>query len=158
MQGLIPLAHALHDLGMLLYGGPMVAFAILVALSPRLSHLATWDVVRTYRAYGAGLGLSMGAWVAGLVTRHYLQQGAFTWSLETGQQQLLLASHLVFFALWVWNVRVEIWSLEPLRKLDRGGAVAAPGDYDAAARALARDMSLQAALVLAYVVLERLAG
>lgn len=158
MAGLLPLAHALHDLGMLLYGGPFVAFTVLVALSGRLPHLARWDVVRTYRAWGAGLGLSMGAWVLGLLARHYLLTGAFRWGWADAGQQLILASHLVFALLWAWNVRVEVWSLEPLRKLDRNGQVHDPAAYAAATARLSRDMALQSALVLAYVVLERLAG
>lgn len=148
------LAQALHDVGMLLYAGPMVAFAVLIGRSTRLPALQPWDVVRTFRAWGAGLGLAMGAWVTGLLARHWLQRGAFTWALDTPADQLLLASHVVFFVAWVWNVRVEVWSLEPLRQLDRGGAVSDPAAYSTAARKLARDLALQAALVLAYAALD----
>ena len=104
------------------------------------------------------LGLSMGAWVLGLLLGHYLDAGAFRWGWATPHERWTLAAHTVFLLLWVWNIRVEIWSLEPLRRLDRSGQVRDPAAYVAATRLLARDMGLQAALVLAYVVLHSLGG
>jgi len=158
LQALVPVARLLHDLGLLLYGGPMVAFAVLIALSGRLPGTARWEIVRAYRAWGPGLGLSMGAWVLGLLLGHYLDAGAFRWGWATPHERWTLAAHTVFLLLWVWNIRVEIWSLEPLRRLDRSGQVRDPAAYVAATRLLARDMGLQAALVLAYVVLHSLGG
>lgn len=146
-------AAVLHDLGMLLYGGPMVAFTVLVALSTRLPALRPWEIVRAYRAWGAGFGLSMGTWVLGLLTSHYLATGAFRWSTDDPAGRWTLAAHLVFLALWFWNIRVEIWSLEPLRKLDQGRVIADEQAYSAATRRLSLDMGLQSLLVLAYVVL-----
>ena len=108
LQALIPVARLVHDLGMLLYGGPVVAFAMLVALSGRLAGIERWEIVRTDRAWGAGLGLSMGAWVLGLLSVQYLQTGAFRWGWATPHERWTLAADLVFLALWIWNVRVEI--------------------------------------------------
>jgi len=42
-----PLAHVLQNLGYLLYGGPMVAFTILVAAGDQIPHMKPWDVIRT---------------------------------------------------------------------------------------------------------------
>lgn len=156
MFGLTNLAQILHDLGMLLYAGPFLAFTVLVSLSSRLPHLKPWDVVRTYRAWGSGLGLAMGTWVLGLLARHYLVHGSFTWGWANLWQSLTLAAHVVFLALWIWNVRVEVWSLEPLRKLDDKGTIADPPAYTAATGRLARDMSIQGLLLVAYAVLESL--
>jgi len=154
VYGLITLAQILHDLGMMLYAGPFVAFTVLVALSQRLPALKPWDVVRTFRAWGAGLGLAMGAWVLGLLARHYLVTGGFSWGWINLWQGFTLAAHLVFLALWIWNVRVEVWSLEPLRRLDDKGEIADPAAYTAATRRLVRDMGLQSVLLVAYIVLE----
>lgn len=154
MSGFGWLAQALHDLGMLLYAGPMVAFTVLISWVGRLPHLQPWDVVRTFRAWGAGLGLAMGAWVTGLLARHWLERGAFTWGLQTPEDRILLAGHLVFLLAWIWNVRVEVWSLEPLRQLDRQGRIDDPQAYHLATRSLARDMLLQSALLLAYTLLQ----
>ncbi len=150
---LAPLANALHAVGMVLYAGPMVAFSVLVALRRRLPHMQPWDVIRTYRAFGAGLGLSMGAWVFGLLLGYYIDHGAFAWSFDSPAARWTSARFLVFLALWAWNLRVEVWSLEPLRKLDQRGVVADPAAYGAAAGRLLRDMGLQSVLCLAYVVL-----
>jgi len=154
VYGLTTLAQILHDLGMMLYAGPFVAFTVLIALGRHLPHMQPWDVVRTYRAWGAGLGLAMGAWVLGLLARHYLVSGGFTWGWLNLWQGFTLASHLVFLALWIWNVRVEVWSLEPLRRLDEKGQIADPVAYAAATGRLVRDMAFQSALLIAYIVLE----
>lgn len=152
LPDLLPLAHALHDLGMLLYAGPFVAFTVLVSLSGKLPKLARHDVVRVYRAWGAGLGLSMGAWVLGLLSTHFLTHGAFAWPVDTAAQQLTAARFVVFLVLWAFNIRLEIWTLEPLRKLDGDGEIpAAP--FAAATRRLGGEMAIQSGLLLAYVVL-----
>lgn len=150
---LAPLAAALHDLGMVLYVGPMVAFTVLIAMHRRLRPMQPWDVVRTYRAWGAGLGLSMGAWVLGLLLGYYIDQGAFVWRFDSPTARWTTARFLVFLALWAWNLRVEVWSLEPLRRLDQDGVVADPGSYAAATARLVRDMALQSVLCLGYVLM-----
>lgn len=156
MYGLFTLAELLHDLGMLLYAGPFLAFTILFAVRGRLQGLEAWHLGRLWRAWGAGLGLAMGAWVLGLLMRHYLVVGSFTWGWSTVWEGMTLAAHLVFFALWVWNVRVEVWSLEPLRKLDPKEGVKDPQAYQAATGRLHRDMIVQGVLLLTYVVLDSL--
>lgn len=153
----LPMATALHDLGMVLYAGPMLAFAVLIGLSGRLPRMQRWDVVRTYRAWGAGFGLALGAWVLGLLSGHWAQHGAFRWPTGSLGEQLVLARFLVFFALWAHNVRVEVWTLEPLRRLDSDAGVQDPVAYAAATDRLARALALQGALLLAYVVLYGLA-
>lgn len=158
MDGLAPflafLARALHDLGMLLYAGPMVAFTVLILLSTRLPRLSPREIVRTYRAWGAGFGLAMGAWVLGLLSGHYLEQGAFRWGTTTTAEQLVLARHLVFLALWILNLRLEVWALEPLRKLDGEPGIAQDAAYLAGTRRLSRELVVQSLLLIAYVLLE----
>ncbi|MDP6934309.1 MAG: hypothetical protein QGG40_15390, partial [Myxococcota bacterium] len=73
-------AQLLQDLGFLLYGGPMVAFAILVNVAARLQTLQLHEVVRSYRAWGSGLGIALGTTVLGGATLHWLNQGALAWS------------------------------------------------------------------------------
>ena len=48
-----------HWLTTALYGGSLTAFAALLAMRHRLSPLRPEDVMRTFRAWGAGLGLPM---------------------------------------------------------------------------------------------------
>ncbi len=147
----------LQNLGFLLYGGPMVAFAILVIAAYQIPGVKPWDVVRIYRAWGAGFGLSMGACVLGGLSLYYLRNGSFTWGWETPQERVVLGTFLSFFLLWASNIKLEIWTLEPLRKLDKGE----PIDEEAWAVAhtrLARHMARQAVLVFIVAGLASIAG
>ena len=151
------LASVLQDLGFLLYGGPMVAFTVLVAVAWRLPGLRPWDVVRVYRAWGAGFGLSLGACVFGGLLRYYLEHGSFSWPWDTPEQQQILAAFLCCFAMWASNIKLEIWTLEPLRKLDKGGEID-PEAWRAPHARLARHMIVQSVLVVAVTVLAVTSG
>lgn len=152
------LALLLQNLGFLLYGGPMVAFAILVAAAYRIPNVQPWDVVRIYRSWGAGFGLSMGACVLGGLVKYWLDHGSFSWPWETREQQLVLATFLTFFALWASNIKLEIWTLEPLRKLDREGQEIDPEAWRGPHLKLARHMLRQAVLVLVVAGLATISG
>lgn len=152
------LALTLRDLGFLLYGGPLVAFTIIVSLSARIPGLTPWAAVRTYRAWGPALGLSLGATVFGALAAHHLQHGAFVWTWDTPAAQVELAAWLTFLVMWASNIKLEIWTLQPLRSLDPEGGISDEAAYRAATRPLARHMGVHAALVLAVFLLVRLAG
>lgn len=149
-------ATLLRDLGFLLYAGPMVAFTALVLWAGR-AHPRPWEVVRTYRSWGPGFGLAMGATVLGALSLHYLHHGAFRWSWDSTGAQVELAAWLCFGVLWASNIKLEIWTLEPLRKLDRDG-VSDEAAYRTGTRGLGAHMAVQSLLVLATVVLVRVAG
>lgn len=135
----------------------MVAFAILVSLSARLPALTPWDVVRVYRAWGAGFGLSLGGCIFGGLLGYWLRTGAFSWGFGGGQESLSSATFLVFFALWASNLILEVWTLEPLRKLDQGGVVKDEAAYREGAGRLSRHMTLQALLCVTVAVLATMA-
>ena len=149
------LALALRDVGFVLYGGPLVAFAVLVGLRAHLVSANGVEIFRAYRAWGPGLGLSLGATVFGGLGAHYLEHGAFAWSLERPAE---LLGWLTFFAMWVSNIKLEVWTLEPLRKLDRERGLTDEAAFEAATAPVARHLLIHAALVLAVVVLARLAA
>lgn len=143
------LAHGLRDLGQVLYMGPMLAFTLLLAGSRLVTTTRLEDVVRVYRTWGPGLGLSLGAWVLGLLVTRWLETGGFTWPLGTLPEQLDTAGWVAFFFLWANNCRLEVWTLDPLRKLDKAGeGIADPAAYRAAAGRLVRVMALQSTLLL----------
>ena len=152
------LAHLLQNLGFLLYGGPMVAFAILVAASGRIPHMQPWDIVRTYRSWGAGFGLSLGACVLGGLIRYYLMHHAFTWDMDTPEHTGVLLTFTTFLLIWISNIKLEIWTLEPLRKLDQNGLVSDTDAYRAATARLSRHMALHALLVLVVAGLATASG
>ncbi len=138
-------------LGFLLYGGPVVAFAVLIGLGDRLAHSA--QVIRTWRSCGPGLGLALGMCIAGALGRHWLLHGAFVWTWASPAEQAELAGWLTFFLLWASNVKLEVWTLEPLRKLDGRGVTDGP-EFTAARGSLARHLAVQATLAIAVVVLD----
>jgi hypothetical protein len=149
-------AQLLQDLGFLLYAGPMLAFTVLVWHSLRAAGLPTLAAVRTFRAWGPGLGISLGACILGAVLGHWVDHGAFTLALSSPAEQLQAAVYGVFVLAWISNIQLEIWTLEPLRKLDPGTAED-PGDaasYGSAARRLSTHMGVHSLILLTVAVLE----
>jgi hypothetical protein len=151
-------AALLRDVGFLLYGGPIVAFAMIMMFVPRLAPLTPWAAVRTYRAWGPGLGLSLGATVLGALLHRWFTTGGFTWGWATAAEQLDLAGWLCFLVMWASNVKLEVWTLEPLRKLDQDGVITDESAFAAGTRGLSRHLALQAVLALAVLILWRLAA
>ena len=139
------IANLLRDLGFLMYGGPMIAFTILVVLAPRIPHVQTWDVVRVYRSWGPGFGLSLGAPVLGALSLHWIQAGSFTWADSTTLESV---GWVLFLVMWTSNFILEIWTLEPLRKLDQEGNVSDPSRYNAQTQRLGRHMVFQSLFIV----------
>ena len=151
-------ARILQDIGFLLYAGPMVAFTILIAVADRIPHVRPWDIVRTYRAWGAGLGLSLGACVFGGLTKYYLENGEFIWRCDSPASQKVCLAFVAFGVMWAHNIRLEIWTLEPLRKLDKEGEVTDPEAYRAATKRFSKNQIAHAGLCLIVAVLGIVSG
>lgn len=149
-----PAALLLRDFGFLLHGGSMMAFAALLLAQPRVAGLPLEAVLRSYRAWGPGLGLSLGAAVFGaLVDWHY--RTGLDWSpARIGWSGTLLWS--LFFTLWVSNIRLEVWTLEAARRADPPGGPLDATALAAAARPLRAHLVFQALLIVPIFVLERL--
>lgn len=142
-------ADLIRDLGFLLYGGPVVAFAALIHAVPRVQGLSGTDVVRSYRAWGPGLGLSMGATVFGALSGHWLRAGAWSWLPGSAAEAVGMFAWLSLLALWASNIVLEVWTLEPLRKHDRPGeGISDSVAWNDARVKLAGHLRLQAGLVL----------
>jgi len=161
LPAIVQLALLVRDLGFVVYGGGICVFALMALLSERFGGLPTAHVLRTFRGVGPGLGLALGATVFGALTAHLGATGSFSWSLDsaTGGMPGLLA-WVSFLGLWASNIKLEVWTLEPLRKLDPEGAGVA-GDaaaLDQATRTVVRHLSVQAGLVATVIVLARLAA
>lgn len=146
--------------GGLVHGGALVVFALLLAFRRSVPGLAEEHVVRVYRAFGAGIGLSLGVLVLGALVSWpaAVNPGAgLPWAYalrwDSGGAVLTSVRALLFLALWVSYVVLEIWTLDPCRSLDRGGEIV---DRPAYARATARvtaHLGLNAALFVAIVAL-----
>ncbi len=155
---ILMVAEGLRDLGFLLYGGPMVAFTLLVSGRRLIPHVRSWDVVRVYRAWGPGFGLSLGACILGALVTHYLQQGSFTWPIDTAAQQVAAGAWLAFFAMWVSNLQLEVWTLQPLRSLDQDGVIADETAYEQQADRLRGHMLVHSGLIVTTVVLAQISS
>jgi hypothetical protein len=144
----------LRDLCLALHVGPLVAFAALLAAAGHAPGLAPATAVRAFRAWGPGAGLTLGFAIFGALLERWARTGAFRWTFDTPSAQLESAAWIVFFAFWVHNVRVEVWTLEPLRRLDPPdrGITDAPA-WEQAWRRLTRAVLVQAAAGLAVLVL-----
>jgi len=136
----------LRDLCLALHVGPLVAFAALLAAAGHTPSLAPATAVRAFRAWGPGAGLTLGCAIFGALLERWARLGAFTWSFDTPSAQLESAAWIVFFGFWAHNVRVEVWTLEPLRALDPPdrGITDAPA-WEQAWRRLTRAVLMQAA-------------
>ena len=136
----------------------MVAFAVLVVFRNRIQGIQVWEIVRTYRAWGPALGLSLGACIFGLLGGHWLQYGAFDWGWSTSAEQLDTVAWLAFLLMWASNIKLEIWTLEPLRKLDKDGQITDKAAFSEAAAGLSKHMMLHATLVVSVVILAHVSG
>lgn len=153
------LAGLLFWLGLVGYGGPVLAFAFLMPFAPRGRGLDPWHVDRAFRALGPFLGLSMGALFAGGLARHYLRFDGFFWGVGSAEATFTLLQHLVFLVLWVSYTVLEVWLMEPLRQQDpERDPPQDPRSYLRARQRVVRTVLAQAALVVLFLVLTLAAG
>lgn len=148
MELLTDALRLLHWAGVTVYGGSLVAFAALLLARRHLAPLDTVAIVRTWRAWGAGLGLSLGALIFSGLALHYLDRGAFTWPTVSLQDKLFAAKNLIFLVLWFSSFHLEIWTLDPARKLDGPEGVRDAAAYEACARRVALQAAANAGLFL----------
>ena len=146
-------ATLLHWTGVLLYGGPLVAFAVMLPLTKLIKGVRPWHLDRVYRAWGSGFGLGLGAIFLGGLVRYFLSHGGFIWGVETIGERLTVAKHVVFLLLWVSYTILEIWTMEPLRKQDAGEGVLNEQAYMKARAHVVKHTALNAVLFLLVFVL-----
>jgi hypothetical protein len=145
----------LAHLAAMVHGGVLVAFALLLANRARIPHVREEDLVRVFRACGAILGLSLGAFLLGeLWTWPALHNAGATgldrWAVPRGETLRVL----LFGTYWVGYVVLEVWTLDPCRLLDSDGLVTDRPAYASAVRAVARQVAVNATLFTLVVGLE----
>jgi len=104
----------LHTLGLAVYGGAVVLFAVLLAIPARRSKIGKQKLLKAFQAWGPLQGLAMGALIAGGIGLHLS-----TWGLHWPPPNAaggLLAKYGCFFLLWLSSFHLEIWTLEPIRQ------------------------------------------
>lgn len=130
------------------YGGALVAFAILLNARRLIADGHAEHVIRVWRAWGPGQGITLGALILIAAVRYYLEMGGFSWPLESLGQQLTAAAHATFLVLWASSFHAEIWTLEPCRKHDKDGVIDDRAAYEACASKVARQVAFNALLFL----------
>lgn len=140
----------------LVHAGALAVFALLLCARSAIPHVRDEDVVRLFRASGATLGLTLGAvilrfaWLWATVG-HPGEAWPDAWlgwtDLPHANTRLVLLG-----AYWVSYVALEIWTLEPMRLLDRG-EVSDRGAYTAALGRVVPHLCVNALLFLAFATL-----
>ncbi len=139
---------SVHHLGAMVYGGSVIAFAVLLSVARRLESFDEVSVLDVYRAWGSGLGLAMGALIFGGLGAWYLQHGGFVWPLASEADQLSAVKLALFLVLWVSSFHLEIWTLEGIRKLQSQGSVSDPEAWGKAFDRVVSQLSVNAVLVV----------
>ncbi len=148
---MIATLHVLNLLAGTIHGGALLVFALLLNFRKAIPHVKTWDVVRVYRAFGAGIGLSLGAFVPTELYRHILgmnagaklpQALALRW--DSTDHSFNSAKMILLFVLWVSYIHLEVWTIEPTRRLDKDGKVTDVAAYEAATNRIARQLAFNA--------------
>lgn len=142
------------DLAAMIHGGTLVCFALLLGFRGRLVAVAEEHVVRLFRATGAILGLSLGAFLFA-----ELWSWPATWNpgatgiamFQVPASEALRVG--IFGAYWVSYAILEIWTLDPCRLLDQGGVIADRVAYTAQVRSVTGQVALNAVLFGAVVAL-----
>ena len=142
-------ATMLRDFGFALYAGPMVMWAILMCTSGRLHDLSPVTIGRIFRSWGPGFGLSMGALVSGALVLRWMETNTFAWTVDTPIGALDSFAWSTLFLLWVSNIKLEIWTLDPIRKLDDGHQISDEEAYRSASSKLTRHLAIHALLLAA---------
>lgn len=150
------IASLIYTVAGLVYGGALLTFALLLNFRASIPHVRDQDVVRVYRAFGAGFGISLGLTLYAVIW-HYPSvvnpAASFPASYTLPADPLLLARVLLLGFGWVSYTILEVWTLEKCRQLDKNGVVTDPVAYAAVTGRVARHLALNAALFATVVAL-----
>ncbi len=150
------IADVLSVLAAMIHGGPLVAFALLINFRGAIPRVTDEDVIRVYRAFGGGFGLSLGVLIFTNIYRWWRDLGADrgmpdAFSLPW-DDTYTVARLGVFFAFWVSYIWLEIWTLDPCRLLD-DGTIKDRAKYTSSVNAVAVHIAINAVLFSTVVVL-----
>ncbi len=150
-------SHLIQDIGFLFYGVPLVTIALWTTMAIVRPATSAVQPIRWQRRLGPFLGLSLGACIYGSLAHRYLNTGSLQWHCSPASEREVTIILLVFIVMWISNIKLEIWALEPLRKLDprpKDGPPSDPVAYQSAARTLSRHLLVHAVLLCVIAGLE----
>lgn len=132
---MISILTILQSLGWALYAGPMIAFAIMIHTKK--------PTIPIFQLWGVGFGLSLALWIYTTIALQYAAEATFL--IDIRSNIWILAA----FIMWVSNVKLEIWTLDPIRKKNTKTIV----QLQQAERTLKIHLSIHALLVVLVHVL-----
>ncbi|MDP2311603.1 MAG: hypothetical protein Q8P41_01760 [Pseudomonadota bacterium] len=150
------IADLLSTLAAMVHGGALVAFALLINLRRAIPRVSDEDVIRVYRAFGGGFGVSLGVFIFSNLWIWWRDLGAGRGLPDAfsipWDDTLTVARLVTFGAFWVSYVWLEIWTLDPLRLLD-SGEIKDRAAYTRSVQQVATHIAINALLFLAVVTL-----
>ena len=146
-------ASIMQFVGFLAYSLPVVWCAtMLLLLRAQQTPVHT---IRRFQKMGPALGIALGACIFGGMLGVWLDHGAFELRFTSESDRLEAAIAVTFFLVWVSNIKLEIWTLDPIRKLDQSAnddPFANP-KYHRAATSFTRHVYLHALGVISVLLL-----
>jgi hypothetical protein len=109
-------ANIVQHAGFILYALPILWCTLVLIRSSVAEN--TVEPLRLYRRLGPLLGISLGVCIVGAIAGFWLDHGTFEldWSTATSRRET--ATIATFFIVWISNIKLEVWTLEPVRKAD----------------------------------------
>ena len=98
----------------MLYAGPMIGFCLLLFVTPAHNRVTR---VQTFQAFGPIFGISLGLCIYAAIAHHWIVYEHFYMSWETQKSQIMNAGVLCGLAMWISNIKLEVWTLDPFRKI-----------------------------------------
>ena len=152
------------DFFTIMYAAPVITFAILLWLAPLTtssvnggSPTADQQTIANWLSLGPILGVSLGLAIFAAIGNHWFAHGEMTWHFTTPQEKGESLAWVTLLIMWISNIKLEIWTNEPLRKMLRSTGsddlVGNEQKFQQAVRALSVHLKLQATLVMAVIIL-----
>lgn len=98
----------------MLYAGPMIAFCFVFLFTRGHNHVAR---IQTFQAFGPVFGVSLGLCIYSAVGYHWIAHKHFYMTWATENEQLMSAGILCGLIMWISNIKLEVWTLDPFRKV-----------------------------------------
>ena len=109
METILQSLEVIRGVAWSMYLGLMLAFAILSVFS----EFDLADYLKWFSKFGVVLGLSLGATLLPSIVLVWFERGSYY-----PQGTLETVGVTIGFVMWVSNIILEIWTLDPIRKYD----------------------------------------
>ena len=109
METILQSLEVIREVAWSMYLGLMLAFAILSVFS----EFDLPDYLKWFSKFGVVLGLSLGATLLPSIVLVWFERGSYY-----PQGTLETVGVTIGFVMWISNIILEIWTLDPIRKYD----------------------------------------